>query len=390
MPKLFVSSASGDDDLYVEGFFQDLCRRIDALAGDRGTARSMLAVTPGGLPGWSAGMVEAIATCDAFIALCSPRYFLNEACGRQWWLFEARLRRHERQTGVRPPALIPLPWTLDAQVPAGLAASARMEPGRGLRQLVRLRGMRDAYATTVADIAGRVVAADEPPLPLPVEPPPDFAATPSAFAAPASAPPVAGVPRIRFVVAAGTREEMRAVREDLACYGTTREQWAPYRPALGTPIAERARVVAAAHLLQSEVGSIDDMIDRIENARRDTEPVVVLVDAWAIQVDACKRVLAELDRRGLAGAAVLVPMNFADAETARYRRDLRFGLQRVFRNSAHNPTARLRSEIESPDRFDVDLAAVLEDARNKSFRDGRVHRLLPGDQPGERPILRGP
>lgn len=384
VPKLVLSSASGDDDLYVEGFFDDLCREIDGLVGGRGAALSTLAITPAGQSSWPTGVVRAIETADAFVALCSPRYFLNSACGRLWWLFERRLRHHEQQTGGRPAALIPLAWTLDAVMPAGLSLPLSRPSGRGLRQLVRLRGLREPYREALRAVATQVVAASEARLLSAVEPLPAFDDTPDAFAA------RAGGARIRFVVAAGTRQEMESVRADLSAYGVTREQWAPYRPAVGTPIAERARMVAAAHLFESEVGSIDEIVDSAAAAHRENEQVVVLVDAWAVHVGACERMLVELDRRGLAGAAVLVPMNFADPETAQNRRDLRFGLRRVLRNSAANPEVRLRSEITTADQFDIDLAGLIEEARNKSFRGGRIRQQLPGDSPGERPILRGP
>jgi hypothetical protein len=49
-----------------------------------------------------------------------------------------------------------------------------------------------------------------------------------------------------------------------------------------------------------------------------------------------------------------------------------------------------RAEIETPDGFDADLAGVIEEARNRIFREGRVHHLPPDDPPGDRPILSGP
>jgi FxsC-like protein len=391
VPNLFLSSASGDDDGYVETFFLDLCQRIDVLVGDRVTDRSFLAITSGQARDWAPGADLALGRCDAFLAICSPRFFLNQTCGRHWWVFEERLRQCEERSGTRPAALIAMAWTLDATIPSNLRAVLHGEQHRGLRQLVRLRSLRDLYQRTLTELAEQILhATGTASIPW-YEPMPSMSETRNAFeVGAAGVRRTENVPSIRFVVAAGTRSEMQDIRKNLVFYGGEREEWAPYLPASPTPIAQRARTVAAARLFESEIGSIDDIADRIDRARRDNELVVVLVDSWATHVDACQQVLAELDARGLRGAAVLVPTNFADAETASNHEELRFELRRTFHNSISNPDVLLRAEVESPDRFDVDLAGLIEEARNRSFREGQVRTLPAGSPPADRPLLRGP
>lgn len=395
MPRFFLSAAIGDDDHYVEQFYQDLCRQVSTLTGEPEREVGFLGTAANGDRSWPRGMSAALARCEVFVALCSPRYFLHEVCGKQWWVFNERLRGHEQQTGVRPPSLIALAWTLTDTVPTG--APPIVVPGqggqrRGLRQFVRLKSLQDAYHTFLADLASQIVStAHEYPL-APSDPIRPLAETPSAFALAdlRTSPAGAGSPYVHFVIAAGSRQEMDAVRDDLVFYGHHPEDWAPYLPTMPKPIAGHAQSLAADRLLESGVGGVDDVVDRIERAQRDNEIVVVLVDWWTTQLDSYQRVLAEIDRRGLSRTAVLVPASRTDQETTKNLDELRFGLRRTFRNTASRPDPMFRAEIETPDGFDADLAGVIEEARNRIFREGRVHHLPPGDPPGDRPILNGP
>jgi FxsC-like protein len=395
MPNLFLSAAVGDDDHYVDQFFRDLRRQVSTLTGEPERDSAFLGTAPNASRAWPHSMAVALGRCDVFVALCSPRYFMNEVCGKQWWVFNDRLHRYEKQTGVRPPALVALAWTPTDAVPAlasQVVPPSEDAPRRGLRQFVRLQTLRDSYHAFVADLADKIVmTARDHPLPR-SEPIPELASTPSAFtlADLRSQRGGTGSPHVHFVIAAGSREEMDKVRENLVFYGDEAEDWSPYLPALPEPLAEHAQSLAADQLLESGVGGIDDVVNRIERARRDNEIVVVLVDWWTTQLDSYQRVLAEIDRRGLDRTAVLVPASRTDEETAQNRDELRFGLRRTFRNTATRPDPMFRAEIATPDGFDSDLAGVIEEARNRIFREGQVHHLPPGDPPGDRPILRGP
>jgi FxsC-like protein len=368
---------------------------VATLTGEPERDSAFLGMAPNAGRVWPHDMAAALARCDVFVALCSPRYFLNEVCGKQWWVFNDRLRRYEKQAGVRPPALIALPWTLIDAIPA-LASQVvlpdQVGPRRGLRQFVRLKSLRDSYHAFVADLADKIVlAARAHPLPRD-ETVRDLTSTPNAFTVAdlTTQRGGPGSPHVHFAIAAGSREEMDKVRENLVFYGHGPEDWAPYLPALPEPLADHARSLAADQLLESGVGGIDDVINRIERAHRDNEIVVVLVDWWTTQLDSYQRILAEIDRRGLDRTAVLVPASHTDEETAQNRDELRFGLRRTFRNTATRPDPMFRAEIERPDGFDADLVGVIEEARNRIFRDGQVHHLPVGEPPGERPILRGP
>lgn len=382
MPNFFLSSAAGDDDPYVRAFFADLRHRVSSLSSDHGADLSFLGTVGNRDTGLPADMLLALASCDVFIALTSPRYLLNATCGRQWQIFADRF-----PPGERPAAMIAVAWAVDGEAPEvlGEVITPRHDTaGRGLRQLARLRSLRQSYETFVDELAHRVVAAAErSPAPR-AEPVADFAAVPNAFALSTSDH------KVHFIVAAASREEMDKVRDNLAYYGPEALDWAPYLPTTPGSLAARARLLAADQAMQAEVTALDDVLARIEQARLANELVVVLVDWWITQLDTYQRILAEIDRRGLGGTAVLVPANRADAESMDNREDLRAGLRNTFRRTMTQPGATLRTEIDTPDAFDSDLAGVIEEARNRLFRVGQAHLPSTDEPMTDRPILRGP
>jgi FxsC-like protein len=200
-----------------------------------------------------------------------------------------------------------------------------------------------------------------------------------------------GVPQhVHFVVAAGTREQMRIVRQDVGFYGERQEDWAPYQPAVPQPLATRARVVAAERLWGSEVVPIDALGEQIAQAQERNEIVVVLVDAWVTRLEIFRRALAIFDDADQPTVVVLVPASRDDLETSRHRTDLRAGVLAILPHCAGRRGPMFRTEIETAGRFDEDLAAALEEAQNRIFGKGRVFRRPVGGPANSRPILEGP
>jgi FxsC-like protein len=382
VPNFFVSSAAGDDDQYVRQLFDDLRDRVSQSSSDHGAELSFLGTVGNRDAAPPPEMLLRLASCDVFVALTSPRYFRNAACGRQWEIFADRY-----PPGAPKTAMIPVLWAAGGNLPS-LVGEAMTPPGddvhRGLRQLIRLRSLRPGYEAFVDELAARIVEIGQS-VPAPAgEPVSDFSMVDNAFALSTSDA------RVHLVVAAATRDEMDKVRSDLAYYGSEPLDWAPFIPSAPESIASRARLLAADQAMHAEVAALDDVLDRIERARAANEIVVILCDWWLTQLESYQRILAEIDRRGLGDTAVLVPANRTDTESMGNLAELRYGLRSTFRRTAETNGSLLRSDIDTPDAFDVDLAGVLAEARNRLFRSGES-RLAVTDQPiAERPILRGP
>src|SRR4051794_10004446 len=116
MYDFFLSYATGkpEDDKLVGRLYDDICADVVLHSGrhaevgflDRREIRAGM--------DWSEALVDAVATCTVFVALCSPAYFTSVPCGREWTIFLERLRR--ARGPVARSALIPLQWVV-AEMP---------------------------------------------------------------------------------------------------------------------------------------------------------------------------------------------------------------------------------------------------------------------------------
>jgi len=392
-PHFFLSHAPGEDDIYIARLFGDLCSHVRAALGASG-AVNVGYLDPGSFerPSWPADAQAALATCHTFVAICSTRYFLSAHCGRSWSVFAGRLRDYHQLTGRAAPALVPVLWSDGARP---FLDELGFEPHAGswqeeARVLSRLRSHRPAYRELVASLAGRIVETAArhrlPPAPpeLTVETAPD------AFDRhPRRLDRTGDAARVSFTVIAGTRAQMRPIRTNIDTYGTRREDWAPYGPEAPAPVTDRAVAVAAARRFRSELVPLEAVADRIARASQRNEIVVLLVDAWATQLDELRAALRDVNGRTEA-AAVLVPTNYADPETAANRSTLRTAVLSAFAGRERRHDLTFHPEIGTPDRFDSDLAVAIAEAENRLMRASPAAPARSGSRPPNRPILGGP
>jgi FxsC-like protein len=404
----FLSYARGDDDVYVERFYHDLCIEVRVHIGAaRDEEVGFLdnhSIEPG--QRWSQALVEALTECSSFLALYSPAYFLSKPCGKEWAMFAQRLRLHPADVDGKLAGLIPLIW-LPPRVMPDFAQSLQYnqdtfgEPYNrgGLRQLLRLQRHRDTYLEFVSVVAERIIEAAASP---PPRPPGhlDFDRIESAFHPQLDAPDISavnlapvlpGVHFIHFVVAAPSRSEATAVRANVSYYGERAQDWAPFRPALPDPLAEYAQKVAADQRFRSAVATVEQLHECIKLASQHNQIVVLLVDAWSAELQRHRRVLEEYDQRNEPTSAVLIVMSHDDEETQQHSAELVEHMRRALLNNSLRPDdLMIRRSVLSHHSFQADLQVVLEVARNRLFRRGRVFRLPAQDSSPPRPILEGP
>ncbi|PRY29302.1 TIR-like protein FxsC [Pseudosporangium ferrugineum] len=423
----FLSYARGGDDVYVQEFFNDLCDEVRALEGlDPATEVGFLDnrnIQPGDT--WPDTLVDALSRCQAFLALCSPAYFLSEPCGREWAIFQERIRQHQLRTGNTGSTLIPLRWLPSRTMPPAAQIiqyvpeprheidNRHQEPHRerGIRQLLRIRRNRDDYLEFVTTVAELVVEATwRDPMPTAAERLP-FDGVPSAFHTAmhvdAVPPAVNGGPppvieptsllpssdKVYFVVSAPTAEEAadeRVGREDRQYYGPTARSWSPYKPGTHEPLADYAARIAAGRSLRAQITEVGELEACIDQARRDNQIVVLLVDPWSTKMDANHEILVRYDRREDHPAAVMLPWSTDDLETSQKTPELNAAVRQTFPRNMRRPhTTTFRQSVLTTESFRSDLQAVLEESRNRVIANGTLQRPLPGPR-GSRPILEGP
>jgi len=410
----FLSYARGDDDIYVNKFYHDLCGEIRVRTGmgrDREVGFLDTHSIEIGAP-WSSKLIDALSRCRAFLALCSPAYFLSDACGKEWKIFADRMRLYEETTGVQPPALIPLVWFPPPRMPP-VAEAIQYHTDvlgdaynrDGLRQLIRLQRHRDAYLEFVSAVAEQVVSTaythTVPERRTHVE----FHHVPNVFQAdpglspaphleggiPMDAESGPGVQYVHFVIASASRAEINPVRRSLEFYGVTAQDWAPYRPALSSSLGEYACRIAAERSFQSGVAGVEGLANRLDEARRNNQVVVLLVDVWTTRLDEHRNALVEYDQRHEPTTAVMIPWSHDDQETQQHWSELADSLRRIFMNNLiRRDDVMFRSSVLTPDAFSADLQVVLEVAKNRIFVKGTVYRRPPGELTSGRPILEGP
>jgi FxsC-like protein len=397
-PYFFVSSAPGEDDIFVARFFHDLSDAVRSVLGKDGPADVVGYLDPGGTgePQWPADAQAALATCGTFIALCSTRYFLSPHCGRSWNVFAGRLREFRRRAGSPARCLLAVPWAAGLEM-TDLPDADDLQPqvvgspsGEEIGVLIRLSSHRAAYRAYVDTLARHAVDAHRRYRLPAARPDEGLDAVSDAFH---SHPRRHGGDErgthVSFAVVAGTREQMRRVRANTTSYGDRREDWAPYQPAVSQPLVDRAAAVAAARRIGSEVVPLESLPDRVGAARRRGEIVVLLVDAWATQLDELRAVLRATDT-GDEGAAVLVPTNYDDPETNEHRGLLRVAVLAAFPGRGRRPDLTFHPEVTTVDRFDADLAVAIVEAQSRLRRSGAAVPVRPGASPSARPILGGP
>jgi len=252
----FLSYAREDTDEFVEGFFRDLSSEVRGYAGlGRHEEVGFLdkhSIELGAR--WPNRLVRALSECRCFLALCTPRYFVSEACGKEWTVFEDRLRRYQ-EGGEPPPALVPVNWVPTRRMP-GIMEARQYDidllgdtySRDGLRQLMRLQRNRDAYLNAVSVLARHIVDHSDRDLPA-YSGRLAFDQIPSAFHDSAGGAIDTGAPSpyVHFVIAAPTQQLVTAtrLRRDTRFYGESQTDWAPFWPEPPGPIAEHARLIAA-------------------------------------------------------------------------------------------------------------------------------------------------
>ena len=404
MPFFFFSYARRDrvDDLLIE-FYDDLRNELATRMGTELTETGYLDIrTTPGAP-WASRIADELNTCQVFVPVYSPSYFQSDNCGREWHAFSERLRRNSNG----PPAttrIVPV-WWVPPTTPLPHAVQA-LEDTRdhfgaeyrdfGLRFLKQLKENDGKYKDFLVRFTQMLMAAAVGPGPLPPGRAADLVGGPSAFASAvtpvgAAAMPAAGGPRrVHFVIVAANQHEMRQHRASVDYYGGDGEEWCPYFPDYTDPIALHAQGVAQSQRLIFSLVRTDALVELLDRARDRHEVVVLIVDSWATQVQAYQSLLAEYDRRRPGTAAVLVPWNAADAETASRRDELRGSLWDLLGNCALGDTLVFREDIGTMEQFEAALGDVIVEIRSRIITREQVVRRAIGQQHVPQPVLAGP
>jgi FxsC-like protein len=416
----FLSYARGEADVDVQKFYEDLCDQIRQRAGLKIDHQVGFLDTQNIQLGdqWPQRLYDALSTSHCFLALCSPRYFLSEFCGKEWRFFSERLDEYENRTNIRAPALLPIKWFPMSNMHP-VAESIQYSAARlgvaynehGLWELIKLQRHHDNYWKFVIELAKDIVeTAQRHPIPRPAsairiadmrsmffvdeaaQGLVDSAETPEMRSIDEQARGGESSSRyVHFVVVAGGRDEMMVFRSQLQFYGNDAPGWAPYQPTLPDPLGVYASRLAAERRFDSEVADIEGLFERIDAANRDNQIVILLVDVWAIRLDHHRAALTNYDELNEPTIAAMIPCNNEDFETQSQSAVLWHALGNVLRrNMIRVGDPMFRPYCPTLDSFDANLRETLEIAQNRVFVRGTVYGSPSARLAQHRPVLEGP
>jgi FxsC-like protein len=419
--EFFFSYTRANNDEYLKTFFEDLSEEVRLKRGlPAGTAVGFFdqrSIELG--EEWDAAIVDALQNSRVMVAAASLGYFNSEYCGKEWTLFRRRCQA-AAAGGKTPPLIKAVAWvehSLSELPPEVLACQLTLGDPHGLhntkgvRHLLRREGKKDAYIDLVDSLASQIVdAGNRYPLP-PLAAVPSLASLPSAFRVPAvgAAPGAAAAPvpvstpagprQVNFVYVAAHPDEIKGARAVASYADVGAGDWRPFFPTDARRVHPLMQNIASDPAL--DFSSIElpfgaDLLQRVDEAWKQRQIVVIVVDAWSLYWDAQRpqpmyqQLLASLDGRFDYHWCVLVPWNEQDADTMAQAAQIRDLVRTTFDRHARlmpNPMF-YRDGIRSVDEFKAAVAEVLTRLKEEIRKTAPVLRSVP---PGpSRVLVSGP
>jgi FxsC-like protein len=418
----FFSYTRGNNDPYLKKFFDDLAEEVRTLRGLPAGAEVGFFDQHDLELGedWDAGIVDALQSAKVLVAIASPGYWKSEYCGKEWALFRARLMQAAAATGKAPPLLKPIVWVpfkideLPAAVTSGqltFGDPQAIHNERGMRYLLKqIQEQRAAYNDVVDALAREIVeAADRHPL-APLAAVPKLAKVAPAFGGrlPAAPPNAAGVPpnptpsgpkHVAFIYVAAHPQSFGAARRAEPYVEAGGPDWKPFYPVSTTRVHRFVQSVVAGDDLDFTSESLPfgaNLIARIDEAWRQRQIVVLVVDPWSVHWDAQRALpeyqalLHELDGRLDYHWCVLVPWNEHDADAMAERDAITATVRSTFdrhANLAPNPMF-YREGIRSADELRRSLGDVLTRLKEEIKKRAPVSMPIPAGPP--KSVVTGP
>jgi FxsC-like protein len=407
--QFFFSYTRNNTDIYLKGFFKDLSNAV----------RDKLGLGPQDAVGffdqrelelgeaWDQSIVAALQSTKVFIAVMSPAYLKSEYCGKEWALFEQRIRASFPEGAAPPPVLKPLIWIpFDAAAPlesVGTYQYTLGDPGEvhnqsGLKYMFKQRSKyRPHLIALIESLAQQIVDAQRYELPaLPAVP--ALADTRSAFAPLEASVDEAGtsggrtvtrltspIPptllnlsptHVRFVYVAADPAQFGNARRSEPYIARGGADWKPFYPASMTRVHRAVQFVASADDLDLTSESLpfsSSLLDDIEDACTRREIVILIVDGWSLYWGAHYRdILMRLDQRLDYHWCVLVPWNEDDPDSMRICDEIRATLGQTFdrhANLSNNPLfyqASITSEEQLKKVLREKLTRLKEEIRKRA------------------------
>ena len=369
-PYFFLAYAHTPEQPWVARLYGDICAEV--------LERTTLPVTAdvgfmdrSGIPlgsDWRDEVAGALATCQVFVPLYSPRYFTREECGKEWHAFAQRILDHRAREPGNPAAIVPALWTpVEAsEIPeaakriqmnhADLGADYAQE---GFYTLIKNSLYHQEYVTAVQQLAKHIIRAAENSHLRPCRVL-DFGPLRNAFDAPGRQTPADRL--LTLVIAAPAADRLPSGRSAVY-YGPSPCDWNPFHPGSRLTIAEYAAAVARLDSYETVVMSLDEGYEFFSSAGPEAGLGLLLVDPWACAEEGTVRRLRAFDELDLGWVGTMVPWSKDDEETMAQADRLRETLRAALPNrlgEAQSATPTYTSRILTLEKFRTKLPDVID------------------------------
>jgi len=385
---LFLSYTSKDaQDSQFRGFLKDLCQFIatNTIFGpddDELAFRDRKNLKIG--EKWESELREALEVSSVFLCLTSPGYFSRAFCGREFYIFDQRVKKYEGVNGLQPPAIIPVIWAPHPMPPiletyVWQADFPREYEEKGLKELRWLKSAH--YKKIVAAIGRRIVdiwKKREKQAELASDVALEFDQIPNAFggvideAANAEGwvlgPEVANV-----IYGAGTRHAVPSLGM-APKYGDSPRDWKPYLPPSPHTVADLAKAVIHGQALRYREIPVDDNLETELISAQERKNLILMIADPASISDEENSKLSEFDPLKPEGTALLIPWDESQ-QSPWQRKELQEGIERVFPVKSRTPSC-YRAPILSVDQMRNTLDTTLVEIRGSLTKLGASSKPL--------------
>lgn len=335
---------------------------------------------------WDATIVEALQSSSVFLPLYSPAFFKSPYCTKELSLFRQRCTASLAPGKPIPPLIKPIIWIpFDVKAAPPVVAAGQFTIGDPLsvhnesgvkfmfKQFVQYETQLNSL---IRQLALQITAAADAHLL------PRLAAVPKlqnvmvgGDGLPAPIPP-SGPKHVRLVYVAADPQAFGAARGNGPYVESGGPDWKPFFPADKTRIHRFVQNVVSADDLDftsDEMRFGDNLIAEIEDAWRQRQIVILVVDGWSVHWSPHYRaLLSQLDGRLDYHWCVLVPSNELDVDANAIRTEIADTLASTFdRHARLSPNPMFyRAEIKSAEDLRKALHEVLiglkEEIRGKA------------------------
>jgi FxsC-like protein len=379
---LFLSYTSKDaQDAQFKGFFKDLCQYIATNTAfepedDELAFRDRKNLKIG--EKWEPELRDALEVSSVFVCLTSPKYFTRAFCGREFYVFDQRIKKYARFNGLLPPAIIPVIWAPHPMPPimetyVWKADFPEVYEQIGLREL---RWFKSAhYKRILAAIGRRIVDVwnmRQRHAELASGVVLEFDQIPNAFGgeieeASNSEGWIHGPGVANVVYGAGTKHAVPSLGI-APKYGDSARDWKPYLPPSPQTVADLTMAVVHGQTLKYREIPVDDNLEaELVSAQKRKNLVVMVADAASI-TDEKNSKLSKFDQLKPEGTALLMPWDESQ-QSPWTNEKLQRSIDRVFPVKSRTPAC-YRAPILSVDQMRSTLDTTLVEIRDSLTKLG--------------------